>query len=311
MARIFGRSAKPSGRGAYFAGHVFESRKTAFREDDVLQENIIFRAVKSSLPREVTVISTSHGPDDPDIVLREVCYQDLVPDNDPGQVIHLAPDELQGQVARRIRRFTASLSDLGIQVSTGRVVDFRAKEFLIHDHAHAGSNGKTAPLIYPTHFDNGSIVWPKEGKKPNYLRIAEETKPLLVPNGVYVLVKRFSAKEEKRRVSAAICKPETLPNRDFAFENHLNYFHANGAGLPLQLARGLAAYLNSSLVDSFFRQFSGHTQVNASDLQNFPIPAAMPWSESATQSAGQRLRWRKSINSSQRSLLTWPKNPDP
>ncbi len=253
--------------------HVFESRRSAFSEDDVLQENIIFRSVKTTVSDGTTTISTSQSPDDPDIACREVTPQELVPLNDPGQVIHLAPDELQGQVARRIRSFTSTLADLGIKVSTGRVVDFRAKEFLIHDKATARSSGKCAPLIYPTHFENGTLSWPKEGKKPNYLRIAEESVSLLVPSGVYVLVKRFSAKEERRRVSAALCLPESLPKEDFAFENHLNYFHDDGKGLSLQLAKGLAVYLNSSLVDSYFRQFSGHTQVNASDLRNLPYPS--------------------------------------
>ncbi len=58
-----------------------------------------------------------------------------------------------------------------------------------------------------------------------------------------------------------------------AFENHLNYFHRNGAGLPPDLARGLSAFLNSSLIDSYFRQFNGHTQVNATDLRSFRYPA--------------------------------------
>jgi adenine-specific DNA-methyltransferase len=122
------------------------------------------------------------------------------------------------------------------------------------------------------HFDNGAITWPRDGKKPNYLLVSAETKDLLVPPGVYVLVKRFSAKEEKRRVSAALCIPEALPEGGYAFENHLNYYHDNGHGLPVLIAKGLAAYLNSSLVDSYFRQFSGHTQVNASDLRNLPYP---------------------------------------
>ena len=52
------------------------------------------------------------------------------------------------------------------------------------------------------------------------------------------------------------------------FENHLNYFHENGEGLPLDLAKGLAAFLNSDAVDQYFRIFSGHTQVNATDLRN-------------------------------------------
>jgi adenine-specific DNA-methyltransferase len=59
------------------------------------------------------------------------------------------------------------------------------------------------------------------------------------------------------------------------FENHLNYFHyfhTNGRGLERGLALGLFAYLNSTLVDQYFRCFSGHTQVNATDLRKLSYP---------------------------------------
>ena len=36
--------------------------------------------------------------------------------------------------------------------------------------------------------------------------------------------------------------------------------------------KGLAVYLNSTLVDLYFRQFSGHTQVNATDLRMLRYP---------------------------------------
>jgi len=39
------------------------------------------------------------------------------------------------------------------------------------------------------------------------------------------------------------------------------------------LAYGLAAYLNSEFVDKLFRNFSGHTQVNATDLRSIGFPA--------------------------------------
>ena len=88
-----------------------------------------------------------------------------------------------------------------------------------------------------------------------------------------MLVKRFSAKEERRRVVAAVYDPARVQDGRVAFENHLNYYHLRGAGLPITVAKGLTAFLNSTLVDSYFRQFSGHTQVNATDLRSLRYPA--------------------------------------
>jgi hypothetical protein len=57
------------------------------------------------------------------------------------------------------------------------------------------------------------------------------------------------------------------------FENHLNLFHENKHGLPQALARGLTVFLNSTMVDDNFRRFSGHTQVNATDLKQMKYPS--------------------------------------
>jgi adenine-specific DNA-methyltransferase len=105
--------------------------------------------------------------------------------------------------------------------------------------------------------------------------IAPETQDQFVPTGTYVLVKRFSAKEERRRIVAAVYDPARLPVAPIvAFENHLNYFHRSGRGLSEGLAKGLAAFLNCTLVDEYFRQRSGHTQVNATDLRSLGYPTA-------------------------------------
>jgi adenine-specific DNA-methyltransferase len=246
--------------------HVFESRNTAFKDAEVLQENVIFRAVKGKLAGKA-IVSSSANAEDPDIYSRQVPPHELVNPNDSDSVIHVVPDEIGTRFAERVNGFTAALDDLGIQVSTGRVVDFRTRDALAYQ-----ANGKTVPLVYPVHLEKGFVVWPKPGKKPNHLAVSPDTENLLVPAGVYVLVKRFSAKEEKRRITAAVCEPARLPGDDYGFENHLNYFHRRGNGLPAVLAKGLAAYLNSTLVDAYFRQFSGHTQVNATDLRNLKYP---------------------------------------
>jgi adenine-specific DNA-methyltransferase len=129
-------------------------------------------------------------------------------------------------------------------------------------------------LIYPKDFSEGWIAWPGPShKKANAFVLTEESCRWLIPSAVHVLVKRFSAKEEKRRISAAVFDPDRIQCRMVALENHVNYFHADGSGLSHSLAKGLTVFLNSSLVDSCFRQFNGHTQVNASDLRKLRYPS--------------------------------------
>jgi adenine-specific DNA-methyltransferase len=128
-------------------------------------------------------------------------------------------------------------------------------------------------LIYPTHFAGGYVEWPKRGgKKPNAIVHVTDSAPLMIASGVYVLVRRFSSKEERRRVVAAVFDPERVPGDLVGFENHLNYFHANGAPLTCSLALGLVTFLNSTQFDTYFRQFNGHTQVNATDLRSVRYP---------------------------------------
>ena len=71
---------------------------------------------------------------------------------------------------------------------------------------------------------------------------------------------------------ACLFDPDQVKAKRVGFENHLNYFHASGHGLERSLAIGLYAFLNSTVVDQYFRRFSGHTQVNATDLRTLAYP---------------------------------------
>jgi adenine-specific DNA-methyltransferase len=248
--------------------HVFDSRDTAFSDDAVLQENVIFRVERGVSQAADVAVEWSDAGDLEHTTRRDVPFSQVVHSNDPDLFIHIAPDEWDAQIARIVESLPATLSELGVKVSTGRVVDFRAKEYL-----RAEPESGTVPLIYPTHFAAGEVEWPRPGRKPNALALAAYTESQINPVGTYVLVKRFSAKEERRRVAAAILTPDMVPGDHVAFENHLNYFHKAGHGLPIALARGLVAFLNSTLVDSYFRQFNGHTQVNATDLRKLRYPS--------------------------------------
>jgi adenine-specific DNA-methyltransferase len=248
--------------------HVFDSRNIAFQEDEVLQENVIVHAIRTSRKPSRVILSVSPGPADRASV-RRVPYCQVVSPADPNCFIHLVVDDKGKDAADRMSRLPASLVDLGLSVSTGRVVEFRARPHL-RPHPEPG----TAPLIYPAHFHNGSVKWPNGvTRKPNAIMADKQTEDLLVPPGVYVLARRFSAKEERRRIVAAVFDSACVSEGPVGFENHLNYFHHDGRGLPMELAKGLCIFLNSTLADTYFRQFSGHTQVNALDLQSLRYPS--------------------------------------
>ncbi len=249
--------------------HVFESRKKAFIDDNVLQENVIYHMVKEEGRPEKLMISSSEGSEFDKLKSRLVPYNIVFRPNDRDAFIHLILSDTDKLVMDQIETFSTSLTSLGIDVSTGKVVDFRARQFL----RNMPDKG-TAPLIYPCHFISGFVKWPSEScKKSNAIVISSPTEELLLPKGYYVLAKRFTTKEERKRVVAAIYDPTTINAAIVGFENHLNYFHADGEGLSANLAKGLALYLNTSLFDQYFRLFSGHTQVNATDLRKMPYPS--------------------------------------
>lgn len=249
--------------------HVYDARDAAFASDAVLQENVVFHGVRRGTRRKVR-ISTSCGPFDAGLSERTVDTDELIRPGDPACVLHVAPDGIDARIARRMRALPRTLAGHGVRVSTGRVVGFRARDRL---RVKAGPGD--APLIMPQHFARGFVAWPKaSARKPNALAVSDSRDDLLLPTGWYVLVRRFSAKEERRRVVAAIHDPARVDAPAVAFDNKLNVLHSGGAGLPEDLAKGLAVFLNSTAVDAYFRQFSGHTQVNAEDLRSLRFPSA-------------------------------------
>ncbi|MBR0318497.1 MAG: N-6 DNA methylase [Spirochaetia bacterium] len=243
--------------------HLFESRDKAFKEEAVLQENIIIMLQKNTKQEDVRI---SYCNDDSFEGLIEftVPFNQILYDDDKEKYFNI-PTKKQVDKEKVINY--SNLKDLNINVSTGPIVDFRIKHLLLKDFTD-----NSYPLVYSVHFKNYRFVWPQETKKPNAIMSSDEVKKQLFPKGYYVLVKRFSTKEEKKRVVAFLITPGDFANDQIAFENHLNVFHSDKTGLKRNIAYGLICWLNSTYIDEKFRLFSGHTQVNATDLRNLPYP---------------------------------------
>ncbi len=244
--------------------HVFDSRDSAFKDDEVLQENVILKLTRGAAQGRVT-LSSSHDDSFADLRQRDIDFRDVVQSDDREKFIRIPLDDRAND---RHELFTHTLAELGVEVRTGPAVDFRLKEWW-SQNPQIG----TVPCIYPHHLTADGFEWPKEHKKPNALFRSPEVDKWLMRQGTYVLVRRFSAKEERRRVVAHLITPEDTRSEWVAFENHWNVLHVDKHGLPFDLANGLTGFLNSTPLDDYFRVFSGHTQVNATDLRNMHYPS--------------------------------------
>jgi len=245
--------------------HLFHSRTSAFHDDDVLQENVIIKLVRGKKQGEVTITTASDARFS-DIEAHDYPFSEIVHEGDQQGFIHVRVDPSHGGPDGALLA-SRSLDEIGLEVSTGPVVDFRMKEFLRENPR----NG-TAPLLYPAHFVKGNLEWPRQSKKPNAVVENPETRKWLFPKGFYTVVRRFSSKEERRRIVAHVVDPAAFQGDRIGFENHLDVFHSGKRGIGGDVAHGLAAFLNSTSVDDWFRRFSGHTQVNATDLRLLRYP---------------------------------------
>jgi adenine-specific DNA-methyltransferase len=245
--------------------HLFHSRTSTFNDDEVLQENIIVKLVRGKQQGRVT-ITTSSDNRFADLQPHEYQFSEIVHDADDQKFIHVPMSPGHTGISG-VPLAARSLDEIGLEVSTGPVVDFRLKKFL-REQPESGA----APLLYPTHFTNGSLEWPRRSKKPNAIINNAETRKWLYPNGSYTVVRRFSSKEERRRIVAHVVDPGAFKTSVIGFENHLNVFHSGKKGIDRDIAHGLSVYLNSTAVDAYFRRFSGHTQVNATDLRLLRYP---------------------------------------
>ncbi|MFO0685354.1 MAG: Eco57I restriction-modification methylase domain-containing protein [Sandaracinus sp.] len=261
--------------------HLFESRRDAFRTDGVLQENIIALYRRTRDASETVRISSSAGERDLEQrFAHDVPRARVVAPDDANSVVSLPANERELRVLDRFRGWRDNLASYGLEVSTGPVVPFRAEE-----HLRAVGSKTTAPMLWLQHVLPGRVEWPLDGgfRKPEHIEKGAPEK-LLVRNRTYVLLRRFSAKEDERRLVAAPYIRNAIRSPVLGLENHVNFIHRRRGELAEGEARALSALLNSALFDAYFRISNGNTQVSATELRALPLPPA-----AALESIGARL----------------------
>ncbi|MEK7475225.1 MAG: Eco57I restriction-modification methylase domain-containing protein [Candidatus Coatesbacteria bacterium] len=254
--------------------HVFGARDEAFREDSVLQENVILRLRKACPSKRASVVVTkSVGADDlGDAKKRTYKLSSIVDWESRDAVMKIPTQDLDDQISRFVSSWPGTLMALGVRVSTGPVVAFRATGYLRRAPV---DREECVPLLWLQNVRSMKLSWPVDARgKPQYIVRSPDSARLLVPNGTCVVMRRFTAKEEPHRLVAAPLRRGQFPGEVIGLENHLNYLYRLGGELSEAEAMGISAVLDSELLDQYFRISNGHTQVNATELRSLRFPSS-------------------------------------
>ena len=150
-------------------------------------------------------------------------------------------------------------------MKTGLTVDFRNRDIL-RDEEEEG----TIPLFYSQHIKQGQVNFPIQ-KEHEY--ILTDQKGLMQDNKNYLFVKRFTAKEEPRRLQCGVYLARKFPQYNkISTQNKLNFIDGIMTEISECLVYGLYVLFNSTIYDEYYRILNGSTQVNSTEVNNMPVP---------------------------------------
>lgn len=186
--------------------HLFVSRSKVFDKDSVLQETIIVKLRKAKQAPKITMTSTESNADFNTLTTFQASCNTVIfgPDN----YFYLVTNPKEVEILHKLSQFKQTLPDIGLKMKTGLTVDFRVREDLRNN-----ANENTVPLFYSHHLKGGRVEHPI-GKEGEWLETGK--KGLLQPNTNYLFVKRFTAKEEKRRLQSSIYLADSFPDYELS-----------------------------------------------------------------------------------------------
>lgn len=271
--------------------HLFQSRDEVFDKEKVLQETMIYHAVKKSpdLNTIINICSSEKNGCFNQIeklsIRNESCIQDF-----NGRFLFMPTNLDEVDLLNHLNQFHNTLEELGYKLKTGPIVDFRKKEFLSNDE-------NDFPLIWSSNIKKARIHFPENGQNPQFIKEGKGIR--LLPNKDYLILRRFTSKEENRRLQPALYLRKDLKMyKKVSFENHLNYLIKVDGEMSKEELYGLFVIFNSSYWDSYYRILNGSTQVNANEINSMPIPCI-----TVIKELGRKFNLKKLSNNSCDEIL--------
>mgnify|MGYP001766593813 CR=1 FL=1 len=243
--------------------HLFISRDKVFENESVLQETIIIKVKKSIVkPKKVVVTTTKNNQDFSDITVFEAPYDVVVSGED--LYVYLVTNEQEIETLSKLDKWNDTLPSLGLKMKTGLTVDFRNLDAL-RDSADI----MAVPLFNAQHIKDGEVVFPV-GRGYEYIVTTQQG--LLQKNANYLFVRRFTAKEEHRRLQCVVYLSRKYPEyKEISTQNKINFI-SGFQELSENTVYGLYVVFNSTMYDCYYRILNGSTQVNSTEVNSMPVP---------------------------------------
>lgn len=248
--------------------HLFKTRKDTFAKDDVLQELIITGFRKLPGNGKITLSNSTGMSDLAESSVKEHDCHSIVDMNSDEKIIYLPSSDREDAILGLFRSWKGNLGKYGIRISTGPVVAFRTQDYIIRNEEK-----DSVPLLWMHNVVKMLVDHPVNKKdKGQYIIANKNTRAYLLPNKNYILLRRFSSKDDDSRLIAAPYFGNMSKYELIGIENKLNYMHRPGGRLKRDEVMGISALLNSNIFDTYFRTFNGNTNVSATELKIMPMP---------------------------------------
>jgi len=250
--------------------HIFKHRDKVFKNNDsaVLQENIICRFVKGPAKEAVFVRSSDCDASINHADQEQYPLELIIDPSNDQRIIRIPESIYEASILRQAETFPTTFEGAGYFISTGRVVEHRTRPYITEDANALNS----VPLYRPHNVTPLTTTWTGDHKKEVSFMLNEVHEKHTMENGTFVLLKRFSSKDEKRRLVSGVHLASTHDCEVIGFGNKTNYIGVSDGKLTIAEAYGLAAIFNSSFMDKYFRCISGNTQVNATEIRVMKFP---------------------------------------
>lgn len=243
--------------------HLFESRDKVFDQESVLQETIIVKLDKTTRsPQYVRMTTSATSADFGQSTQFDVPTSAIIVGKE--RYVFLVTNKDDADLLTRMERMPHTLPELGMRMRTGLVVDFRSRDLLRNE-----KDTDTIPLFYSRHLCDGVVHFPM-GMQDEYIKA--DRRGLMQRNKNYLFVKRFTSKEEHRRLQCGIYLKRNFPQYEsISTQNKLNFIDSDNE-LSECVVFGLYVLFNPTAYDAYYRMLNGSTQVNSTEVNTMPVP---------------------------------------